>query len=118
MHIVSKSMGFLAGADGETITVIVRSDNTVHMVTYDLNGTTAVMTKTGPQSSNLVFALKQAANDPSRLFLAFHFAAPAGQNGVYRVLITGSNGGDTFGKVITQDGVPVLNLPIFIDIVP
>ncbi|MDQ3258947.1 MAG: hypothetical protein M3R15_34645 [Acidobacteriota bacterium] len=107
MHVIDEDELFLAGNHGENITVSLRSDNTVHMVTYDLDGVTGVVPQTGPQSGELVFPLDQPANDPSKLTLVFHFANSGGTGGIYRVLVKGSQGGDTFGRLFKQHSSPV-----------
>ena len=117
MHIIDEDELFLAGANGENITVTVKSDNTVHMVTYDLDGVTAVMPSTGQQSSQLTFPLNQAAHDPTKLTLVFHFANAAGTGGQYRVLVVGDAGGDTFGRLFKQFSEPVTAKRYTIDVV-
>jgi hypothetical protein len=117
MTIIDEDELFVAGDNGETITVTVRSDQTVHMVTYDLDGTVAVMPSTGPQRSELSFTLNQAAHDPTKLTLVFHFANASGTGGMYRVLLRGSNGGDTFGRLFTQGSSAVTAKRYTIDVV-
>ncbi len=103
MIIIDRSERFFGGDDGETITVVVKSQNTVHGVTYNLDGKSGVMPSTGPQSSSLSFKLDKAANDPSDLLMLFHFVNSAG-GGIYKVLITGSKGGEAFGQIVRQLG--------------
>lgn len=117
MHIIDEDELFLAGANGEKITVTVRSDNTVHMVTYDLDGVVAVMPSTGPQNSELTFQLNQASHDPSKLTLVFHFANSSGTGGIYRVLLKGDAGGDTFGRLFKQNSSPVTAKRYTIDVI-
>lgn len=105
MIIIDRNDRFLGGDDGEQITVVVKSQNTNHGVTYDLDGTSAVMPSTGSQSSALSFRLNRSVKDPSALRLMFHFANSGG-NGIYIVVISGdSAGGQQFGEVIRQLGV-------------
>lgn len=103
MIIIDRNERFFGGEEGETMTVIVKSQNTVHGVTFNLDGKSGVMPSTGPQSSSLTFKLKKAANDPSDLLVLFHFVNGAG-GGLYKVLITGSKGGQPFGEVVRQLG--------------
>lgn len=106
MVIIDKDELFLAGDNGEVITVIARSDNTVHMITYNLDGVAGVMPQTNPQSGELQFTLSQNAHDPTQLLLVFHFANAANAGGIYRVLVSGSNGGAPFGRVFRQLNSP------------
>ena len=116
MHIIDEDEFFLAGDNGENINVTVRSDNTVHMVTYDLDGVVAVMPSTGPQSSELTFPLNQPSHDPSKLTLVFHFSNSSGTGGIYRVLVKGDQGGDTFGRLFKQNSSPVTAKRYTIDV--
>jgi hypothetical protein len=105
MIIIDRNERFFGGDDGETITVVVKSQNTNHGVTYSLDGKSAVMPSTGAQSSALTFKLNKAVKDPSTLLMMFHFANTGG-NGIYIVVITGNSpGGKPFGEVIRQLGV-------------
>lgn len=106
MVIIDKNELFLAGDNGEVITVIARSDNTVHMITYNLDGVAGVMTQTGPQSGQLQFTLNQTSHDPTQMLLVFHFANSANAGGIYRVLVSGSKGGVQFGRVFRQLNSP------------
>lgn len=103
MIIIDRNERFFAGGNGEKITVVVKSQNTAHGVTYSLDGKAAVMNQTGPETSTLIFPLNQAANDPSQLLLMFHFLNTGG-GAIYRVLITGSQGGQPFGQIVRQLG--------------
>ena len=104
MIIIDRNERFFGGDDGEQISVVVKSQNTVHGVTFNLDGKSGVMPSTGPQSSAMTFTLRQAVNDPSSMLLMFHFADTSG-SGVYIVVITGKAGGQPFGEVIRQLGV-------------
>lgn len=115
MVIIDKNELFLAGNNGEKITVIVRSENTVHMVTYNLDGTTGVMPSTGPQASRLEFNLNQSQHDPTKLLLVFHFAnSQAG--GIYRVLVSGETG-PPFGRIFKQLSSPATAAMYTFDVV-
>ncbi len=105
MQIVDRDSLFLEGDDGEKITVSIQSKNTVHMVTYVLDGTQGSI----PQGKTLTFSLKKSKADPSKLTLVLHYVSSSpSQNGAYRVQVTGSNGGDTFIKAFSQSfGIPV-----------
>lgn len=92
---------FFAGQNGEVITVVVKSENTVHAVNANLDGQPAQMQSTGPQSSVLTFTLDMASHDPSRLVLLFNFFNTMG-GGLYKVLISGSAGGSPFGMLVPQ----------------
>ncbi|MDQ1640551.1 MAG: hypothetical protein QOF62_3890 [Pyrinomonadaceae bacterium] len=115
MVIVDKNELFLAGNNGEKITVVVKSENTVHMVTYNLDGTTGVMPSTGPQSSRLEFNLNQSANDPTKLLLVFHFASSQG-GGIYRALVVGESG-PPFGRLFKQLSSPATAAMYTFDVV-
>jgi hypothetical protein len=105
MIIIDRNERFFGGDDGEKITVVVKSQNTVHGVTFNLDGKSGVMPSTGPQSSSMTFTLKKAVKDPSSMLLMFHFANTGG-SGIYIVVITGSKaGGQPFGEVVRQLGV-------------
>jgi hypothetical protein len=116
MIVIDRDELFLAGQNGETITVLVKSDNTVHMVTFNLDGQTGVMNQTAPQTSQLAFKLDQAAHDPSKLLLVFHFASSGG-GGMYRVLVKGDKGGDPFGQVFKQGNLPATAAMYTFDVV-
>ena len=105
MIIIDRNERFFGGDDLETITVTVKSQNTSHGVTYNLDGESGVMPQTGLQSSSLTFKLDKSVRDPSTLLLLFHYAGSGG-NGIYVVVITGSTaGGQPFGEVVRQLGV-------------
>lgn len=105
MIIIDRNERFFGGDDLESITVVVKSQNTNHSVTYNLDGKSGVMPSTGPQSSALTFQLDKSVKDPSTLLLLFHYAG-AGGNGIYIVVITGNGpGGQPFGEVVRQLGV-------------
>ena len=105
MIIIDSNGRFFRGSNFENITVTVRSQNTNHGVTFNLNGQTGVMPETGPQSSALTFQLDQSANVQSTLLMLFHYAGANG-DGKYLVVIAGDGpGGETFREVVEQLGV-------------
>jgi hypothetical protein len=100
MTVIDPNELFFAGNDGETITVVCKSANTRHAINAVLDGASKPMTSTGSESSSLGFALNMATNDPSHLVMIFQFFNTMG-GGMYKVLITGSNGG-SFGLLVQQ----------------
>lgn len=100
MTIIDADQLLFAGNDGETITVICKSANTRHAINAILDGSPEELTSTGDESSSLNFTLDLAAHDPSHLVMVFQFFNTMG-GGMYKVIISGSNGGSS-GLVVQQ----------------
>lgn len=101
MTIIDPVELFFAGADGETITVVVKSLNTKHAVNAVLDGSPAAMNAGGAQSSSISFKLNMAQHDPSHLLLLFQFVNNTG-GGLYKVIISGDRGPTSFGMTVKQ----------------
>jgi hypothetical protein len=100
MTIIDANQLLFAGNDGETITVVCKSANTRHAINAVLDGSPISVNSTGDESSSLNFTLNMAAHDPSHLVMVFQFFNTMG-GGMYKVIITGSNGGSS-GLVVQQ----------------
>jgi hypothetical protein len=100
MTVIDPNELFFAAKDGETITVVTKSANTRHALNAVLDGASKPITSTGDESSTLDFTLNMAANDPSHLVMLYQFFNTMG-GGMYKVVITGSNGG-SFGLLVQQ----------------
>lgn len=104
----------LEGANGETITVEVRSTGTRHLVSYTLDGQTSSM-PSNQQVASFSFVLNKAAHDPSVLTMLFTFSEPDGGN--YDITVSGSGGGSTSHYSVTQFfGIPGDSISYTIDV--
>jgi hypothetical protein len=88
---------FYLGGNGEDVTVTVTEQNTVFDVTYRLAGKEGVLNK----GQDLEFKLDSSKTIELRM--VFDFENESGTGGSYRVVLTGSNGGN-FAKTWKQFG--------------
>lgn len=100
MTIVDENDLIFEVEDGEAVTITAESENTVHRVTFDLDGSPGQFTATGDDSSQFRFTADQSRHEVRELTLTFHFTGQA--EGVYRVSVSGSRGGGAFEREFKQ----------------
>jgi hypothetical protein len=100
MNIVDENDLIFEVEDGEAVTITAESENTVHRVTFDLDGSAGQFTATGPDSSRFRFVADQSQHEVRDLALVCHFTGQA--DGVYRIAVSGSRGGDAFEREFKQ----------------
>lgn len=84
----------LEGDNGERINVQIAAIGTVSAVAFDVDG------NAGNFNGFTPFTLNRAIADPSLLVMFFTFSNPTG--GVYRISVSGSNGGDIAHHTVAQ----------------
>ncbi|MET0624556.1 MAG: hypothetical protein ABW250_16375 [Pyrinomonadaceae bacterium] len=100
MTIVDENDLIFEVEDGEAVTITAESENTVHRVTFDLDGSSGQFTPAGADSSRFRFVADQSQHEVRELTLVFHFTGQA--DGVYRVAVSGSRGGGPFEREFKQ----------------